>query len=125
MSHEQHRALIAHAQDVAPEECCGYMSLRDGVVQDVFRAENARHSRYGFDFGFRDLMAANELEDEGLEVGIYHSHPASAPVPSEQDKNVAQYPNWVQLIVSLAGEPEVRAWWIKDGRVEEEPIELA
>ena len=32
--------------------------------------------------------------------------------------------HWLNLIISLQGEPEVRAWRIDDGRVEEEPIEV-
>lgn len=125
MTAEQHEALVAHAREEAPNECCGYMTLRDGAVQEVFRAQNAYVSpRFGFEFGFRDLMAANDLDDEGFDVGVYHSHPRSEPVPSQQDRNVMQYSSWIQLIVSLAGEPEVRAWWVKEGRVEEEPVEL-
>ena len=39
------------------------------------------------------------------------------------DINVAQYPTWLYLIVSLAPEDgEVRGWWIVDGNVSEEEI---
>lgn len=116
--------VIAHAQADAPNECCGYMRLEDGRVAEVFRAENVKHSPYAFDFGFKDLMAVNELDDEGYGVAIYHSHPRSAAEPSQTDINVAQYPHWLYVIVSLAGEPELRAWHIRDGRVEEEPVEV-
>ena len=127
LSREQHDGLVAHAQEESPKECCGYLTLRDGVVLDVFPAENAYPSpRYGFEFGFRDLQAANDLHDEGFEIGIYHSHPRSEAVPSQQDRNVMRnYENWVQLIVSPEGEPAVRAWWISDRGVDEEPVELA
>ena len=116
--------VIAHAQAEAPNECCGFMKLSDGRVEEVFRAENIRHSPYGYDFGFKDLMRANELDDEGFGVAIYHSHPRSAAEPSQTDINLAHYPHWLYVIVSLAGEPEMRAWRIEDGRVEEEPVEL-
>jgi proteasome lid subunit RPN8/RPN11 len=127
MARDHHEALVAHARDEAPNECCGYLTLRDGEVLEVFRAQNAYGSpRYGFEFGFKDLQAANDLEDEGFAIGVYHSHPRSEAVPSQQDRNAMQYyTNWVQLIVSLEDEPVVRAWWIGDRRVEEEPIELA
>src|SRR5690349_20699361 len=40
ISQAQLDEAIAHAQADAPNECCGYMSLKDGVVEQVFRAEN-------------------------------------------------------------------------------------
>ena len=123
MTRDQWDAIVAHAREDAPNECCGYLYGRDGRVQEVVRAENIRHSPYGFELGFEALRATNELDDEGYEVAIYHSHPRSAARPSEQDINVAMYPHWTYLIVSLAGdEPELRAWRIADGRVDEEEI---
>ena len=116
--------VIAHAQADAPNECCGYMSLRDGTVEAVFRAENLRNSPYGYEIDPKSLLAANDLDDDGLGVAIYHSHPRSAAEPSQTDINLALYPHWLYVIVSLAGEPEMRAWRIADGRVEEEPVEV-
>ena len=82
-----------------------------------------RASPYGYELGLRrSLLAANDLDDEGFEVGIYHSHPRSPAEPSQTDINLAQYPHWIHVIVSLDGEPEVRAWRIADGRVEEEDV---
>jgi [CysO sulfur-carrier protein]-S-L-cysteine hydrolase len=116
--------LVAHARDEAPNECCGYLRLDDGRVAEVFRAENERHSPYGYELGFAALMAANELDDEGHGVAIYHSHPRSPAEPSQTDINLAQYPDWPQLIISLAGEPVVRAWRIADGHVHEEALRI-
>jgi proteasome lid subunit RPN8/RPN11 len=97
--------LVAHAREDAPNECCGYLRARDGVVEEVFRA-------------------VNKLDDDGFEVAIYHSHPKSPAVPSQTDINLAHYPHWRYLIVSLDGEPEVRVWRIADGKVEEEPLDV-
>ena len=127
MSREHWDALVAHARDDAPNECCGLLWGSDGAVQEVERAENKRNSPYGFELTFQTLMKANDLDDEGYEIGIYHSHPRSAPEPSQTDINLAQYPHWTWLIVSLREEdaPEVRAWRIADGKVSEEPIEVS
>jgi proteasome lid subunit RPN8/RPN11 len=126
MTRAQRDAIVRHAEEDAPNECCGYVSARDGAVQQVFRAENVRHSPYAFDFGFKDLQAVNDLDDEGFDVGIYHSHPRSAAEPSQTDINVAQYPHWTYLIVSLADgggdDADLRAWTIADGRVQEQEI---
>lgn len=116
--------LIAHAREEAPNECCGWVRGADGLVEEVVRARNARSSPYGYELGFRDLMAVNELDDEGFEVGVYHSHPRSAAEPSQTDINLANYPHWTYLIISLEDEPVVRAWRIADGRVSEEPIHV-
>lgn len=125
MTRAQWDELIAHARAEAPNECCGYLRARDGHVDAVYRAVNERRSPYGYTLDSKSLLAANDLDDDGWEVGIYHSHPRSAAEPSQTDINLATYPHWIYLIVSLAGDPVVRAWRIADGRVEEEPIEVS
>ena len=114
--------LVAHAREEAPNECCGYLRAKDGLVDSVRRSKNLRASPYGYELDPQSLLAANDLDDEGFEVGIYHSHPRSSAEPSQTDINLARYPHWIYLIVSLDGEPEVRAWRIADGRVEEEEL---
>jgi proteasome lid subunit RPN8/RPN11 len=125
ISQTQLQVRLDHATESAPIECCGYIRLSDGRVDEVFRGENTKNSPYAFDLDGKSLIAANELEDEGFGVAIYHSHPRSPAEPSQTDINVAQYPGWLYLIVSLAAEPDVRAWKIADGRVEEEPLDVS
>jgi len=100
------------------------MRLRDGTVEEVFRAVNERKSPYGYELDHHSLFAANELDDDGFGVAIYHSHPRSPAEPSQTDINLAQYPSWTYWIVSLDGEPQVRAWRIAGGGVEEEPVDV-
>lgn len=125
MTRAQWDELVTHAREEAPNECCGYLGATDGVVDQVVRAGNERSSPYGYELDPRSLLAANTLDDDGHGVAIYHSHPRSPAEPSQTDINLATYPHWTYVIVSLDGEPSVRAWRIADGRVEEEPIELA
>ena len=115
---------MAHAREDAPNECCGYLWGKDDRFVDMRRAENARHSPYGYEFDNATLFAVNDLDDEGYQVATYHSHPRSPAEPSQTDINLAQYPDWLYLIVSLEAEPVVRAWWIRDGRVEEEELDV-
>ncbi len=125
MTGEQWSALVEHAREEAPNECCGYVRAADGVVQEVVRSENPRRSPYGFELDSKSLLATNELDDEGYEVGIYHSHPRSPAEPSQTDVNLAYYPHWTYLIVSLeSDDPVVRAWHIADGQVTEEEVRL-
>jgi proteasome lid subunit RPN8/RPN11 len=124
ISRAQWDELIAHAREEAPNECCGYMRLQDDSVEEVVRAVNERSSPYGYELDHRSLFAANALDDAGYGVAIYHSHPRSAAEPSQTDINLAQYPGWTYWIVSLDGEPQVRAWRIANGTVKEEPVDL-
>jgi proteasome lid subunit RPN8/RPN11 len=124
ISREHWAELVAHAREEEPNECCGYLRGSRGKVEDVVRAVNERHSPYGYELDHRSLFAANELDEDGFEVGIYHSHPRSPAEPSQTDINLATYPHWTYLIVSLQNgdDPVVRAWRIEGGRVAEEAL---
>ena len=89
------------------------------------RAENPRNSPYGYEFDYTTLFAVNDLDDEGYQVATYHSHPRSPAEPfadGHQPRPTTR--DWLYLIVSLEAEPVVRAWWIRDGRVEEEELDV-
>ena len=122
-------AMVAHAREEAPNECCGYARLTDGRVDEVFRATNELRSRYGYRLDAKSLFAANELDDAGHGVAIYHSHPRSPAAPSQTDVNTAFYPHWLYVIVSLeagdGADAVVRAWRITDGRFDEEEVVVA
>lgn len=122
MSRAHWEQLVDHARTTAPNECCGYLRARDGSVQEVVGGENLRASPYGYELDASSLLAANQLDEAGEEVGIYHSHPRSPAEPSQTDINLAHYPHWSYLIVSLQGEPHVRSWKIADGNVREETV---
>jgi proteasome lid subunit RPN8/RPN11 len=126
MSGDQWEALVAHAREDAPNECCGWVRGREGVLDGVFRSENERASPYGYSLDPKSLLAAFNAAEDGYEVGIYHSHPRSPAEPSQTDINLAESPEYTYLIVSLADadRPSVRAWRIAEGRVDEEPIEV-
>jgi [CysO sulfur-carrier protein]-S-L-cysteine hydrolase len=117
--------LVAHARDDAPNECCGYLWLKDGLVQGVKRAVNERHSPYGYELDPQSQLEVWKLEEEeGFQVGTYHSHPKSSAEPSQTDINLATWPSWLYVIVGLGGEPVVRVWRIADARVEEEELDV-
>jgi proteasome lid subunit RPN8/RPN11 len=97
------------------------------VATGIHPAENLAASPLRFEVDgpvlFRML---DEIEDGGAELGaIYHSHTRSAPYPSQTDINLAFYPEALYVIVGVAGEePDVRAWRIRDGGVEEARLEV-
>src|SRR5947209_19978835 len=98
------------------------IASRDGAAVRVYRATNAAASplRYEID-GAEQYRIQMEIEDSDLDLGaIYHSHPRTEPYPSQTDINLAFYPDALYVIVGLGGgEPEVRAFRIRDGQVGE------
>ena len=125
ISHAHWDELVAHAREEAPNECCGWFWGDDGEVREVRRAVNERHSPYGYELDAQSQYELWKRDEGGYQVGSYHSHPRSSAEPSQTDINLAQnWPDYLYVIVSLEDEPVVRAWWLKDGRVEEEDVEI-
>jgi proteasome lid subunit RPN8/RPN11 len=119
--------IVAHAREEAPNECCGMVAAQDARAVRVYRATNAAASPLRYEIEPRDQYRIEmAIEDAGMELGaIYHSHTRSAPYPSQTDVNLAFHPHALYLIVGLAGdEPELRAFRIVDGRVDEAELEI-
>lgn len=121
--------IVAHSREDLPNECCGMVAGTDGAAETAYRARNAFESPLRYDVHPSDLfrIVEREIPEAGEElVAIYHSHTKSAAYPSQTDINLAEnWPDPLYLICSLADPeaPEVRAFEIRDGGVEE--VELA
>jgi proteasome lid subunit RPN8/RPN11 len=126
---EQLEVITEHAIRDAPDECCGLIAVKDGVVTRVFVAENEAHSPLRFEISGKALLKLiDDIEDAGEELGaIYHSHTRSAPYPSQTDINFAAgWPGIEWLIVGVAdGQPEVKSYVIDGGEVREVPVAIA
>ena len=118
--------MIRHAQDDAPNECCGVLAGKDGRIVRLIRAGNAENSPYRYSIDSRELLRIyRDIEDNDWELsGIYHSHTFTEPYPSPTDVRLAGWPDALYFLVSLQDpeQPEVRAYHIRDGRIEEEPL---
>ena len=117
---EVRAALVAHAEEEAPNEACGLVALRDGVAERYIPARNAAASPYRF-----ELETEPEnwfLEDDGYELAVFHSHVSAPPRPSRTDvENIGLWQGRPYLILSL-GTGELAAWQIADGRIS--PLEI-
>jgi proteasome lid subunit RPN8/RPN11 len=120
--------MVAHARAEAPNECCGMIGARDGTATSIHRARNAEESPLRYVIHPTDqLRIMEEIETRGEELAaIYHSHTGSPAYPSQTDINLAEnWPDPLYVICSLAdSDPEVRAFAIRDGEVEEVTLEL-
>jgi proteasome lid subunit RPN8/RPN11 len=121
-------AIVGHAREAQPAECCGVLVGRERAILESCRAHNLADDPNRFLIDPRDhIEARRTARDRGLDVvGFYHSHPRSAPYPSPTDVAEATYPECVYLIVSLdPGPPAARLFNIAGNRVDELPLRVA
>ncbi len=118
--------MIAHARSCLPNEACGLLVGRGLHVERFVPVANADASPTTYTLDpeghYRAML---EAEADGLALlGAFHSHPASAAVPSRTDIDLAADPDWVWIIVGPMDEHlRVRAWRILESGTEEVPIE--
>jgi proteasome lid subunit RPN8/RPN11 len=100
--------LRAHAQEEAPNECCGVLVFRDGVAERYVRGRNALESPYRYELEIDPDVWF--LEDEGYELAVFHSHPETEPRPSRTDRERSGL--WAGRIFFIYGvrADELRAW---------------
>jgi proteasome lid subunit RPN8/RPN11 len=119
-------AIVAHAREAAPDECCGVLFGREGVVVEAVRTRNVARSprtRYEIDPGDH-IDARRDARRRGLAiVGFYHSHPGGGAAPSPTDLADATYPGHLYVIVGLGiGEPDVRVFEFDHGNFREQGL---
>src|SRR6185369_1956903 len=103
---EHLEAMIEHAREAAPAECCGLIGGVSGIkATNLYRLRNvAANPELGYEAAPEDLFAAQRaMRERGEELlAIYHSHPrAVIPSPSETDIRQAFYPSATYLIIGL------------------------
>jgi proteasome lid subunit RPN8/RPN11 len=118
--------MVAHAQEEAPNECCGIIAGVNGDASKLFRAHNSEASPYRYSVDPKDLFRIfRECEENDWNfLAIYHSHTASEAYPSPTDVRLAFWPEAYYILVSLqdTAKPVVRAFRILDGTVAEEDL---
>jgi [CysO sulfur-carrier protein]-S-L-cysteine hydrolase len=118
---EVRAALEEHARAEDPNEACGLVVLRDGRAERYVAGRNAASSPYRFELDVDPEVWF--LEDDGYELAVFHSHPASPARPSRTDvENIGLWEGKPYLILS-ARTGDLAAFTIEDGRITE--LELA
>ena len=119
-------AMIEHALEEDPNECCGILAGVGGRITKLYRIPNAERSPYRYSFATGEyLRALADIDDSGLELMvIYHSHTHSPAYPSATDIRLVTWPDAWYLLVSLLDKsaPDVRVFRIDGAEVTEEQV---
>ena len=124
-------SIRTHAENTYPEECCGLLlgTIANNVKTLVEvcpttndwsdQTEDNSSEKIGLTKRRRYAMSAADMlkgmkdaRDRNLEIiGIYHSHPDCAAVPSECDRTLA-WPQYSYIIVSVqqGRSEDLRSW---------------
>lgn len=109
-------ALVAHAEQEAPNEACGLVFLRDCRAERYEPGRNAAASPYRFELEFDDpeIWFA---EDEGYELAVFHSHVSAPARPSRTDvENIGLWAGKPYLVYSVQ-DGDLAAFRIEDGQI--------
>src|ERR1017187_6300104 len=136
------RALLdqihRHLESGYPNEACGVMLGKDGIITETVAADNQRTDQPASGGeSARNRYLINPLMYRRIEreadkshvhvIGIYHSHPDVAARPSQFDIDHA-WPNFSYLIVSVVKGKAVESnsWRLRDDRsaFDQEAIEI-
>ena len=114
-------AIRAHGVETYPNECCGALYGRDGVVASAWALPNTTEEgpRRRFLVRPQDYRDAEKRASEmGAELlGFYHSHPDHPARPSQYDLDHA-WPFFSYIIVSVqsAVPKEMTSWRLREDR---------
>lgn len=120
-------AVLAHGRAGFPQETCGLLCGRDGIVSAFHPMTNLDQSREHFMMDPKEQFAAvKALRAQGLSIAaVYHTHPDTPARPSKEDIRLAKTPGVSTVILSLAGpEPVLKSFRIADGVAVPEPVEI-
>ena len=127
ISRQTREAVISHARAALPAECCGILLGIKTRVVTVASARNLASDPNRFLIDPKDhIDARREGRRAGLDVvGFYHSHPRSAPVPSETDRLEAAYADHLYLIIGFVDtSAEMRLYRLSNGEFVDVPLDL-
>jgi proteasome lid subunit RPN8/RPN11 len=120
--------IISHAKGDLPNEACGYLAGKDGLITVSYALTNIDHSPEHFTFDQAEQFATiKKARKEGLEIiANYHSHPVTPARPSVEDIRLAFDPDIYYFIISLAAsEVDVKAFRIVSGNVKKVELHIA
>ena len=122
-------AIRAHGVETYPNECCGALIGRDGVVTATYPLPNTTEEgpRRRFLVRPADYREAEQRAQAagGDLLGFYHSHPDHPARPSQYDLDHA-WPFFSYIIVSVREgvSHDMTSWRLREDRSAFDPEEL-
>lgn len=107
------RQIIDHCLAELPNEACGLLAVSQGQVVAVYPTSNVDASPTSYTVSPKDhYTALTEAESRGWDIGgVYHSHPNGSATMSATDLERALEPDWLYVVVGMAGSgPELGVW---------------
>ena len=132
LNQKQIDTLIQHSESCRPSESCamlfGTLGDQQWNVKEVFLTRNARFpsfSETSFIIAPEELLQGYQLaEEKQLElVGVFHSHPQTAALPSNFDKKFMKVNGSVPWIIFSGMNTDLKAFML-DEDMEEIKIKI-
>ena len=121
--------MVEHGLAEFPNEACGLLAGKEGRPVKFFSMTNRDASPVTYRLDPKEqLHVFDEIDDEGWELlAIFHTHTHSDAYPSETDRKQAFYSEAHYLVMSLTDRthPELRAYRIDDGEIQETELVIA
>lgn len=122
--------MIAHCRRDYPNEACGVLAGRGAKAARAIPMANAHASPTSYEMDPKEQIALQRrLREEGLDhLAIYHSHVATEAYPSRRDVDRATAVqelfdgHYVLVTLKAPGSARARAFRIRGGHVQEEPL---
>lgn len=118
--------IEAHAIRDLPDEACGYLAGKDGIITEVYEMTNIDHSPEHFSFDPKEQFETlKNARSKGLQIlANYHSHPQTPARPSTEDIRLAYDPDIYYMIISLVNNIDIKIFEIKNSIVTEQPYTI-
>ncbi|MBE3561296.1 MAG: M67 family metallopeptidase [Ktedonobacteraceae bacterium] len=102
-----YQEMLAHVEAGYPNEACGALGSRDGLVVKHYPTANAAERPDDFSIiSEADIVRIfNDIDSYDGEMIYYHSHPISEAYPSARDIEWARHSGYLYVIFSLQYHP--------------------
>lgn len=110
------KEIVAHSQSSHPQECCGLLIGRvsEAVYEVTERIPllNTLQSEREFESDPAEMLQAHRYirQKQRELLVVYHSHPASRPIPSRSDRQRSIDSKIACLIIGPGA--EIQVWWL-------------
>ncbi|MDF2684364.1 MAG: peptidase [Brevibacillus sp.] len=121
LTRKVHKRLLSEAQEAFPYEYSALLIGRGTAITDHIPMTLSKMDMHTFSWDGADFLRALAIIREANRqwLGVLHSHPHTAPIPSQSDCDGWHYPSLSYWIVGLASSvPEWRAYQWMQGKFE-------